>query len=163
MSASYRASESYAMITTGLHKTCISVKGVSTAQRGSRSRNELRRPPRQDCVRPEATQHTKYIAHTEYPAQDSWLSALKQQIASVLCSAVVLTPSICFAEPVLTNKPVFATDYASVVRKREGKAKSNLPSAKEAEALLEINEELFTTEALEGMSRCGMLTEPEPV
>ena len=53
----------------------------------------------------------------------------------------------------LANKPTFSADYAAVVRKREGKSKSNLPSSREAEALLEINEDLFTTEALEGMSR----------
>ena len=53
----------------------------------------------------------------------------------------------------LANKPTFSADYAAVVRKREGKSKSSLPSSREAEALLEINEDLFTTEALEGMSR----------
>lgn len=138
------------------HKTSPPVKSVSAAHSRLQPSSKLRKPARQCCFRRETTQHTKYAAHTEQPAQGSWLAALKQCIASVLCSAVVLTPSICIAEPLFTNKPVFATDYASVVRKREGKAKSNLPSAKEAEALLEINEELFTTEALEGMSRCGM-------
>lgn len=82
------------------------------------------------------------------------LSPLRQQVLPVLCAAIVLLPSTCIAEPLLTSKPTFATDYASVVRKREGKTKSSLPSAREAEALLEINEDLFTIEALEGMSRC---------
>jgi len=84
---------------------------------------------------------------------------LRQQICSfnvlALCSAALLslTSLPCDGASVLANKPTFSADYAAVVRKREGKAKSNLPSAREAEALLEINEDLFTTEALEGMSR----------
>lgn len=69
--------------------------------------------------------------------------------------AVVLacTSPPCSAASVLGRSPTFSADYAAVVRKREGRSKSNLPSSREAEALLEINEDLFTTEALEGMSR----------
>lgn len=95
----------------------------------------------------------KHFAHTYNLSTASWQLTFKQCIVSLLCSATFLLPSTCFAEPLLTNKPILSTDYDTVVRKREGKAKSNLPSAKEAEALLEINEELFTAEALEGMSR----------
>ena len=69
-------------------------------------------------------------------------------------AAVALTALPCNAVPVLANKPTFSADYAAVVRKREGKTKSSLPTSREAEALLAINEDLFTTEALEGMSRC---------
>lgn len=101
----------------------------------------------------------KHFAHTRTSDTVSWQLPFKQCIASLLCSAAFLLPSVCFAEPFLTNKPVLSTDYDTVVRKREGRAKSNLPSAKEAEALLEINEELFTAEALEGMSRQA----PSPV
>ncbi len=77
--------------------------------------------------------------------------------ALVLAAMLTLTSLPCDGSSVLANKPTFATDYATVVRKREGKSKSNLPSAREAEALLEINEDLFTTEALEGMSRCRIV------
>ena len=75
--------------------------------------------------------------------------------AAAICLAAVLACNSlpCSAASVLANKPTFSADYAAVVRKREGKSKSNLPSSREAEALLEINEDLFTTEALEGMSR----------
>lgn len=89
----------------------------------------------------------------------SFTSFVTQQISSfsvsalVLAAVLTLTSLPCDGSSVLANKPTFATDYATVVRKREGKSKSNLPSAREAEALLEINEDLFTTEALEGMSR----------
>ena len=90
----------------------------------------------------------------------SFTSFVTQQISSfnvsalVLAAVLTLTSLPCDGSSVLANKPTFATDYATVMRKREGKSKSNLPSAREAEALLEINEDLFTTEALEGMSRC---------
>ncbi len=90
----------------------------------------------------------------------SFTSFVTQQVGSfnvpalVLAAVLTLTSLPCDGSSVLANKPTFATDYATVVRKREGKSKSNLPSAREAEALLEINEDLFTTEALEGMSRC---------
>lgn len=73
--------------------------------------------------------------------------------AAFLAAVLTVTSLPCDAITKLANKPTFSSDYAAVVRKREGKAKSNLPSAKEAEALLEINEDLFTAEALEGMSR----------
>ena len=92
--------------------------------------------------------------------KSSFTSFVTQQISSfnvsalVLAAVLTLTSLPCDGSSVLANKPTFATDYATVVRKREGKSKSNLPSAREAEALLEINEDLFTTEALEGMSRC---------
>lgn len=107
------------------------------------------------CLRadPQTSRQHKPATEQASISEASWQQALKLQVASVLCSAVLCLPGLCFAEPVLTNKPAFATDYATAVRKREGKTKSNLPSAREAEALLEINEELFTTEALEGMSR----------
>ena len=81
------------------------------------------------------------------------LSCLKLP-AAWLAAAVVFTACPTEAVSVLSNKPALSSDYASVVRKREGKSKSALPSSKEAEALLEINEDMFTTEALEGMSRC---------
>jgi hypothetical protein len=90
----------------------------------------------------------------------SFTSFVTQQTSSfnvpalVLAAVLTLTSLPCDGSSVLANKPTFTTDYATVVRKREGKSKSNLPSAREAEALLEINEDLFTTEALEGMSRC---------
>lgn len=86
-------------------------------------------------------------------AEASWVQAVKLYIASALCALALCFPDVGYAEPLFTKKPAFTTDYATAVRKREGKTKSNLPSAREAEALLEINEELFTTEALEGMSR----------
>ena len=76
------------------------------------------------------------------------------RVAAICLAAVFACHSLpCSAASVLANKPTFSADYAAVVRKREGKSKSNLPSSREAEALLEINEDLFTTEALEGMSR----------
>ena len=76
------------------------------------------------------------------------------RVAAVCLAAVLACTSLpCSATSALANKPTFSADYAAVVRKREGKSKSNLPSSREAEALLEINEDLFTTEALEGMSR----------
>ena len=74
--------------------------------------------------------------------------------AAWLAAAIIFTAFPTEAVSVLSNKPALSSDYASVVRKREGKSKSALPSSKEAEALLEINEDMFTTEALEGMSRC---------
>ena len=74
-------------------------------------------------------------------------------VAICLAAALACSSLPCSAASVLANKPTFSADYAAVVRKREGKSKSNLPSSREAEALLEINEDLFTTEALEGMSR----------
>lgn len=74
---------------------------------------------------------------------------------AAICLAVALayTSLPSSAASVLANKPTYKADYAAVVRKREGKSKSSLPSSREAEALLEINEDLFTAEALEGMSR----------
>ncbi|KAL3145262.1 hypothetical protein ABBQ32_001001 [Trebouxia sp. C0010 RCD-2024] len=84
-------------------------------------------------------------------------SGLQESLARVaaVSLAVVLacTSPPCSAASVLGRSPTFSADYAAVVRKREGRSKSNLPSSREAEALLEINEDLFTTEALEGMSR----------
>ena len=77
-----------------------------------------------------------------------------------LAACLVLTSLPCSGGSVLANKPSFSSDYAAVVRKREGKSKSNLPSSREAEALLEINEDLFTTEALEGMSRYPYSLDP---
>lgn len=80
--------------------------------------------------------------------------------AAWLAAAITLTALPSGALSVLANKPAVSSDYAAAVRKREGKAKSNLPSSREAEALLEINEDMFTTEALEGMARyhCPHLT-----
>lgn len=78
---------------------------------------------------------------------------LARAAAVSLAAALACTSLPCSAVSVLGRKPTFSADYAAVVRKREGKSKSNLPSSREAQALLEINEDLFTTEALEGMSR----------
>lgn len=97
-------------------------------------------------------------------SKTNFIADLKQQIcnhhasALSLVAVLTLTSLPCHGTTVLANKPTFANDYATVVRKREGKSKSNLPSAREAEALLEINEDLFTTEALEGMSRCATVS-----
>lgn len=94
-------------------------------------------------------------------SKTNFIADLKQQICNHVASAfplvavLTLTSLPCNGTTILANKPTFASDYATVVRKREGKSKSNLPSAREAEALLEVNEDLFTTEALEGMSRCA--------
>lgn len=84
----------------------------------------------------------------------SGLQASVARVAAIcLAAALACTSLPSNAASVLANKPTYAADYAAVVRKREGKSKSSLPSSREAEALLEINEDLFTTEALEGMSR----------
>ena len=79
--------------------------------------------------------------------------SLVRAAACLLSACVACTSLSCDGASVLANKPSFSSDYAAVVRKREGKSKSNLPSSREAEALLEINEDLFTSEALEGMAR----------
>ena len=82
------------------------------------------------------------------------LQAGVTRVAAICIAAALACTSLpSSAASVLANKPTYAADYAAVVRKREGKSKSSLPSSREAEALLEINEDLFTTEALEGMSR----------
>ena len=70
-----------------------------------------------------------------------------------LAAAIMLTSCPSDAGSILANKPALTSDYAAVVKRREGKSKSSLPSSREAEALLEINEDMFTSEALEGMSR----------
>ena len=96
-------------------------------------------------------------------SKTNFIADLTQQICNRVASAFLLVAVLTLTSlpchgTILANKPTFANDYATVVRKREGKSKSNLPSAREAEALLEINEDLFTTEALEGMSRCATLS-----
>lgn len=107
------------------------------AQRGSRTSQAT-------CGR------RSHVANSLY----SGLQAGVARVAAVSLAAALAFPSLpSSAASVLANKPTYAADYAAVVRKREGKSKSSLPSSKEAEALLEINEDLFTTEALEGMSR----------
>ena len=73
--------------------------------------------------------------------------------AAGLAAVITLTSWPSDAGSILANKPALTSDYAAVVRKREGKSKSSLPTSKEAEALLEINEDMFTAEALEGMAR----------
>ena len=97
---------------------------------------------------------TKWRRSTIANSLDSELQDSLSRVAAA-CLAFCVTCSClpCSAASVLANKPTFSADYAAVVRKREGKSKSNLPSSREAEALLEINEDLFTAEALEGMSR----------
>ncbi len=123
------------------------------------------------CPRTPLGQSVVYVASSNRPSSSSSLSSRKLSFTSfitrktnsfsvpalVLAAVLTLTSLPCDGSSVLANKPTFATDYATVVRKREGKSKSNLPSAREAEALLEINEDLFTTEALEGMSRCRIV------
>ena len=123
------------------------------------------------CLRTPLGQSVVYVASSNRPSSSSSLSSRKLSFTSfitrktnsfsvpalVLAAVLTLTSLPCDGSSVLANKPTFATDYATVVRKREGKSKSNLPSAREAEALLEINEDLFTTEALEGMSRCRIV------
>ena len=82
----------------------------------------------------------------------------KSHVPGICLAALLACTSLpCDGASLLTSKPILSPDYATVVRKREGKAKSHLPTSKEAEALLEINEDLFTTEALEGMSRYLLL------
>ena len=104
------------------------------------------------------------ILKAQQPRQAKWgLSDITTSLAwrpqdsfariSAVAACLALTSLPCNGASVLANKPSFSSDYAAVVRKREGKSKSSLPSSREAEALLEINEDLFTTEALEGMSR----------
>ena len=123
------------------------------------------------CPRTPLGQSVVYVASSNRPSSSSSLSSRKLSFTSfiarktnsfsvpalVLAAVLTLTSLPCDGSSVLANKPTFATNYATVVRKREGKSKSNLPSAREAEALLEINEDLFTTEALEGMSRCRIV------
>ena len=126
------------------------------------------------CPRTPLGQSVVYVASSNRPSSSAACSSLSSRKLSftsfitrktnsfsvpalVLAAVLTLTSLPCDGSSVLANKPTFATDYATVVRKREGKSKSNLPSAREAEALLEINEDLFTTEALEGMSRCRIV------
>ena len=130
-----------------------------------RSLSCLRAPLRQSVVVAAGSNwHSLSVACSRLPSRiPSFTSFVTQQTSSfnvpalVLAAVLTLTSLPCDGSSVLANKPTFATDYATVVRKREGKSKSNLPSAREAEALLEINEDLFTTEALEGMSRCRVV------
>ncbi len=90
------------------------------------------------------------------PVANSLVSGLQEElarVAAVLLAVTLACTSLPCSAAVLGRSPTYSADYAAVVRKREGRSKSNLPSSREAEALLEINEDLFTTEALEGMSR----------